>query len=149
MSVHHIIKSNLNSSSLGRPINQITPPGIGSNGLVLGSSSTASSNVIAPTAAQMPNGLFYTLSGSTSTFTPPTAPAMYTYLVSIGIQPSVNSSFSFMINNQASGTLTMQTATGVTYVPVQPNPTQLTAVSRVWYWKFSAIDPVNSTAIIY
>lgn len=147
MSVHHLIRANANSSSLGRPINQITPPGIGSNGLVLGASAVVSSaTAIAPTAAQLPSGVFYTASGSTATFTPPTAPAVYTYLLTQGISASVGSSFGFKIDNQNSGNLTLATATGVTYVA----PTTVaTNVNRTYIWRFSAIDPVNSTAVIY
>ncbi len=145
MSVRHIIKANINSSSLGRPINQITPPGIGSNGLVCGNSAVISSaTALAPTAAQLPNGVFYTTAGSTATFTPPLASEIYAYLVSIGIQPSIGSSFSFQIDNQNSGNLTLATSTGVTYTA---STTVATAVKRTYVFRFSAVS--SPAGVIY
>lgn len=143
MSLQHIIKQNVNSSSLGLPINSISPPAISSTYLVTGTSAGIESTVLSPTAAELPSGVFKA-TGTTVTFTPPTAALMYANLVSNGIIPSIGTSFPFQVDNQGSGALTMATSAGVTY---RGSATMAAALKRSFIWRFN--DVTTPTAEIW
>ncbi len=146
MSVSHLAITNNNSVNYANlPINSVYAPAI-STGLLLESTNVLSSaTAISPTAAQMPGGIFYTATGTTSTFTPPTANAMYLYCVGQGGIPGAGDSFTFTIINSNSGTLTMASATGVTYLGPVGSGAVATGTTRILRVRF--IDSTN--CVIY
>jgi len=96
----------------------------------------------------MVNGVFVFSGGTTGTWTPPTAAAMYDQLVAQGVTPAVGSGFSFIISNGNSGTLSYATSTGVTYTTSAATTAAGTSAFRVWRFT-NVTDPAAPTAVIY
>jgi hypothetical protein len=117
MSLSHITNE---VTQLSLPAYSIYPTTVSTNfemSVVTGTSVAASTT---PTATQLVNGVivFTSATGSGQTLTTPTAPALYTYVTSLGAYPQlVNGNgigFKFRVVNQSSNSVTLAAGGGIT-----------------------------------
>jgi len=162
MSLSHILSSRTGAttstgqaSSVGMsPIHSITVPSIKSGSILDYSIVSTGSSTISVAASSMVSGISY-FSGSTSaaTWTPPTAPIMYVFLVSQGVAPVIGSSFTHQIvnGNTSSGAVTPQSGSGstISYVSnASGTPAIAVTTTKTLVWVFTAIGS-SATATIY